>query len=151
MFAEPFHQTLNLGLGVDLAELTALSKIADILIEAVRFGEKLHVIREIDDAALDAMVPSMLLQPLVENSIKHGIQEKVEGGTIKIQDYQPMDASMKAIFHVENGVVQFDRMNLMTDGAESFITGEADLAHWPEQTYHVKSTVDFHRMREIFF
>jgi two-component system LytT family sensor kinase len=53
-------------------------------IERVRFGEKLQVVREVDDAALDALVPSMLLQPLVENSIKHGIQEKVDGGTIHI-------------------------------------------------------------------
>ncbi len=53
-------------------------------IERVRFGEKLQVIREVDDAALDTPVPSMLLQPLVENCIKHGIQEKVEGGTIRI-------------------------------------------------------------------
>jgi hypothetical protein len=74
-----------------------------------------------------------------------------KGGTIKIQDYLPMDASMNAIFRVENGIVLFERLNLMTDGAESLITGEVDLAHWPEQTYRVKSTVDFHRMREIFF
>jgi two-component system LytT family sensor kinase len=54
-------------------------------IERVRFGEKLQVIREVDDASLDTPVPSMLLQPLVENSIKHGIQPKVEGGTIRIR------------------------------------------------------------------
>jgi hypothetical protein len=73
------------------------------------------------------------------------------GGTIKIQNYLPMDASMKAMFRVENGIVRFERLSLITDGAESAITGDVDLAHWPEQTYRVKSTVDFHRMREIFF
>ncbi len=54
-------------------------------IERVRFGEKLQVIREVEEAALDTPIPSMLLQPLVENSIKHGIQPKVEGGTIRIR------------------------------------------------------------------
>jgi len=62
-----------------------LSFVDDYLsIERVRFGEKLQVVRDVDDAALDALVPSMLLQPLIENSIKHGIQEKVDGGTIHI-------------------------------------------------------------------
>jgi hypothetical protein len=73
------------------------------------------------------------------------------GGTIKIQDYLPMEAAMKAVFRVENGVVHFERLALTTDGAESVITGDADMAHWPEQTYKVTSVVDFHRMRELFF
>ena len=51
-------------------------------IEVVRFGDKLRVVKEIDDNTLDALVPSMLLQPIVENSIKHGISPKVGGGTI---------------------------------------------------------------------
>src|SRR5437588_3810556 len=73
------------------------------------------------------------------------------GGTVAIQNYLPMRADMKAIFRVDGGVVHFDRINLTTDGAESVVTGDADIAHWPEQTYRVNSTVDFHRMREIFF
>ncbi len=52
-------------------------------IEVVRFGrDKLQVIKELDPGSLDVMVPSMLLQPLVENSIKHGLSPKVEGGSI---------------------------------------------------------------------
>ena len=73
------------------------------------------------------------------------------GGTIKIQNYLPMSASMKAVFRVDNGIVHFERMNLTTDGAESVITGDADMTRWPEQTYQVKSVVDFKRMRELFF
>ena len=43
-------------------------------IEVVRFGrDKLRVVKELETSSLDAMVPSMLLQPLVENSIKHGL------------------------------------------------------------------------------
>ena len=73
------------------------------------------------------------------------------GGTVWIQDYVPMSMSMKAIFRVDEGVVHFESMKLVTDGAESNITGDADIKNWPEMTYQVKSTVDFKRMRELFF
>ena len=52
-------------------------------IEVVRFGrDKLKVVKQLDPASLDVMVPSMLLQPLVENSIKHGLSSKIDGGSI---------------------------------------------------------------------
>jgi two-component system LytT family sensor kinase len=51
-------------------------------IEVVRFGDKLKIVKEIDSDTLDLLVPSMLLQPIVENSIKHGISPKIGGGTI---------------------------------------------------------------------
>jgi two-component system LytT family sensor kinase len=55
-------------------------------IEVVRFGrDKLRVVKELDAASLDVVVPSMLLQPLVENSIKHGLGPKVEGGSIYLR------------------------------------------------------------------
>src|SRR6267142_1535285 len=54
-----------------------------LAIEVVRFGqEQLKVIKDLDPDTLDQFVPSMLLQPLVENSIKHGLGPKVEGGSI---------------------------------------------------------------------
>jgi two-component system LytT family sensor kinase len=55
-------------------------------IEVVRFGrDKLRVVKELDPASLDVMVPSMLLQPLVENSIKHGLSSKIDGGSIYLR------------------------------------------------------------------
>jgi len=52
-------------------------------IEVVRFGrDRLRVIKELDPGSLDVMIPSMLLQPLVENSIKHGLSSKVDVGSI---------------------------------------------------------------------
>jgi two-component system LytT family sensor kinase len=63
-----------------------LSFVDDYLaIEMVRFGEKLRFVKEIDPATLDLLVPSMLLQPLVENSIRHGLSSKVDGGTIRVR------------------------------------------------------------------
>ena len=60
-------------------------------IEVVRFGrDKLRVYKHLDPETLDIVIPSMLLQPLVENSIKHGLDPKVGGGSIilrsRIQD-----------------------------------------------------------------
>jgi two-component system LytT family sensor kinase len=55
-------------------------------IEVVRFGaEKLRVVKEIDPETLDLPVPSMLLQPLIENSIKHGLEPRISGGTITLR------------------------------------------------------------------
>ncbi|MCX6625908.1 MAG: histidine kinase, partial [Acidobacteria bacterium] len=63
-----------------------LAFIEDYLaIEIVRFGDKLKFVKEIDSDTLDRSVPSMLLQPLVENSLRHGIGGKVEGGTIRLR------------------------------------------------------------------
>jgi two-component system LytT family sensor kinase len=53
-------------------------------IEQVRFDERLQVIINIDDASRKALVPSLLLQPLVENSIKYAVANRVEGGKITI-------------------------------------------------------------------
>lgn len=55
-------------------------------IEVVRFGhEKLRVVKEIEPAAENIMLPSMTLQPLVENAIRHGLAHKIEGGTITLR------------------------------------------------------------------
>ncbi len=51
-------------------------------IELVRFGEKLKFVRDVSAETLDVMVPSMILQPLIENSIKHGLAGKLDGGSI---------------------------------------------------------------------
>ena len=64
-----------------------LSTTEDYLsIEVVRFGvDKLRVVKEIDANTLDLPVPSMLLQPLVENSIKHGLEPRIAGGAITLR------------------------------------------------------------------
>lgn len=63
-----------------------LSFIEDYLsIEVVRFGEKLRFEKDVENETLDMLVPSMLLQPLIENCVKHGLSGKVEGGTIKLR------------------------------------------------------------------
>ena len=55
-------------------------------IEVARFGhDKLKVVKELEPASLEHLVPSMILQPLVENAVKHGFASKVEPGSIHIR------------------------------------------------------------------
>jgi sensor histidine kinase YesM len=53
-------------------------------IEKVRFAERMRLELDIDQKAEAALVPTMLLQPIIENSIKHGISRTENGGTIRI-------------------------------------------------------------------
>ena len=64
-------------------EFEAIDEYLDI--EAVRFGSKLRIEKSIEPGSLDIVIPSMLLQPLVENSIKHGLSPKVGEGRITIR------------------------------------------------------------------
>ncbi len=62
-----------------------MSFIEDYLaIEMVRFGDKLRYEKHTDPETLDYPVPSMLLQPIIENSIRHGLSSKVGGGVIRV-------------------------------------------------------------------
>jgi two-component system LytT family sensor kinase len=58
-------------------------------IEVIRFGrDKLKIIKEIEEPTLPMMVPSMLLQPIIENAIRHGLGPRLEGGMIRISSHQ---------------------------------------------------------------
>jgi two-component system LytT family sensor kinase len=72
-------------------------------IEVVRFGrDKLRVVKDLDPETLDVVVPSMLLQPLVENSIKHGLSPKIDGGSITLRSR--MENGLLAIEVADDGV-----------------------------------------------
>ena len=76
---------------------------------------------------------------------------KFNGGTITIQKYVPMTADLNAAFDLVDGKIVFNRIDLITDGAVSQLTGVIDPAAWPEQLYQVKSRMQLSKMREIFF
>lgn len=57
---------------------------AYINIEKARFGNKIKTIYNIPESSLTLQLPSLIIQPLVENSIKHGILKRREGGTVTI-------------------------------------------------------------------
>jgi len=65
-------------------ELEFIDNYLDI--EVIRFGkEKLRIEKELEPETLSCLIPSMILQPIIENSIKHGISPRIEGGVIKIR------------------------------------------------------------------
>ncbi len=63
-------------------ELDALNLYLGI--EKVRFAERLTLRSDVDDDAYGALLPSLLLQPLIENAIKYAVAKRIEGGTIEI-------------------------------------------------------------------
>jgi two-component system LytT family sensor kinase len=90
-------------------ELEAVDEYLDI--EVVRFGPKLRVRKEISPDALDVVVPSMILQPLVENSIRHGLARKLGPGTLVIRGWREHG---RAIIEVED-----DGVGFLMDGSDA--------------------------------
>jgi len=83
--SELFRQALaEPGEFITLADEIALAQ-RYLAIEHVRFGDRLRVRWTIDDAANDARLPPLLLQPLVENAVKHGVESSPDGASIRIR------------------------------------------------------------------
>src|SRR3954462_10448310 len=80
-------------------ELEAIDEYLDI--ESIRFGPQLMIEKHIDPATLDLIVPSMMLQPLVENSIKHGLSQKLGEGRITIRSLREHDHAIIDV--IDNG------------------------------------------------
>jgi two-component system, LytTR family, sensor kinase len=80
---------LRLSLEDDGTQLTTLSREIEFLgvyldIEKTRFEDKLHVVFDIAPECLDAQIPHLLLQPLVENAVRHGVSKRSSAGQIRI-------------------------------------------------------------------
>jgi two-component system, LytTR family, sensor kinase len=94
-------------------ELEAIDEYLDI--ESIRFGPNLHVEKEIDPDSLDVVMPSMLLQPLIENSIKHGLAPKIGEGRITIRSSRQDGHALIDV--IDNGVgVSADHMKRVNAG-----------------------------------
>ncbi|HTB10858.1 MAG TPA: histidine kinase [Bryobacteraceae bacterium] len=80
----------TLGLGeretISWREELALSRTY-LDVEQVRFGSRLRVEIDVDEACSDCLVPPLVLQPLIENAVKHGIATMVEGGLIRVEGH----------------------------------------------------------------
>lgn len=80
-----FRQSLALGAKERITLAEELSLVETYLaVERARFGKRLRVRVRVDDDLLNSVVPPLILQPLVENAIHHGIAHRLEGGTIEI-------------------------------------------------------------------
>jgi two-component system sensor histidine kinase AlgZ len=77
------HALIDQGSAVTLAEEIALAQ-RYLAIEQVRFGERLNVQWSLDPAANEAKLPPLLLQPLVENAVRHGVEPSATGAAVRV-------------------------------------------------------------------
>jgi LytS/YehU family sensor histidine kinase len=73
-------------------------------IEQIRFGDRLSVQMNVADEALDAQVPNLILQPLVENAIRHGIEPRARPGKIELHACRQADALSLAVCDNGKGI-----------------------------------------------
>jgi two-component system, LytTR family, sensor histidine kinase AlgZ len=100
LLAEFLRKTVNLGMERNITVKEEIALVSAFLgIEKTRFAERLDVVIDLDPEAEDCLVPPLILQPLVENAIKHGISDVVAGGTITVRS--TLKGSMLSI-SVEN-------------------------------------------------
>jgi two-component system sensor histidine kinase AlgZ len=86
LLADFLRDTLRLGSGarIPLADEVALAE-RFLAIEQIRLGARLQVAKDTDAHAAACLVPPLILQPLVENAVLHGVAQLVEGGTIRLE------------------------------------------------------------------
>ena len=95
-------------------ELDFAEKYLDI--ERTRYGDRLQVHFDVEPAVLDASVPNLLLQPLVENAVRHGIAPKIGGGRVEIIARREGEDALRVVVR-DNG------FGLPSDTLDAFNTG----------------------------
>jgi two-component system, LytTR family, sensor kinase len=111
-------------------ELESIDEYLDI--EVVRFGPRLQVLKDIAADCYDVIVPSMILQPLVENSIKHGLSRKTGTGSIVIRSRREHG---RAVIEVED-----DGMGFMLERLEQPMSSGIGLANVRERLHVIYGT-----------
>jgi sensor histidine kinase YesM len=140
--AQFFRQTLALSekQKICLADEIALCEHF-LSIEKIRFGKKLQVQMEIETASQAALIPPMILQPLLENAIKHGIRDLVDGGTILIKS---MVRDEWLFIAIENPI------DVQPSQAQGTGTGLKNLQARLSSLYGKRSRVDWQNKQQIF-
>ncbi|WP_125774054.1 histidine kinase [Antribacter gilvus] len=87
-------------------------------LEQARFGDRLRVRYDIDPQVLTAHVPVLMIQPLVENAVKHGLADKVEGGTVTLRARVDPLTRTTSIRVTDDGVgIPADVLERLTNGS----------------------------------
>jgi two-component system LytT family sensor kinase len=117
-------------------ELEFLRKYLEI--ERTRFGERLQVHIDVAPEALDALVPNLLLQPLVENALRHGIAPKIGGGRVDI--IAGRDGSSLRMEVRDNGVgMPIDKLNAIGGVGWSNTRSRLQHLYGPNHRFEVRT------------
>jgi two-component system, LytTR family, sensor histidine kinase AlgZ len=118
---EDLSELFRAALGQDHAHAGTLGdelQLVDryLAIEQLRLGDRLHVRRELQDLPMEASLPRLLLQPLVENAVRHGIAPQVSGGRLAIRS-QPLREGGEIILRGrrEGAMMQIEIDNPLAD------------------------------------
>jgi LytS/YehU family sensor histidine kinase len=117
-----------------------------LAIEQLRFGQRLQVEQNIDPEILDAFVPTLILQPIVENAIRHGIESQADVGRIAVNarrdcnqiklsvsdnGKKPFDAAIMANKRPGIGLANTQaRLQQLYGEEQSFSVGDGELGGW---------------------
>ncbi|MDI3480423.1 MAG: two-component system, LytTR family, sensor histidine kinase LytS [Tepidanaerobacteraceae bacterium] len=130
----------NLSISMDLVPLEQeIEHVkAYLAIEQARFGEKLKAVFEIQEG-IDVKVPPLILQPLVENAVKHGLLPKKEGGTVRI-GARSCEEGVE-IFVIDDGVGMDEKMikKILSGAADFHRIGLCNVNGRLESLYGTKS------------
>jgi LytS/YehU family sensor histidine kinase len=106
-------------------------------LEKLRFQDKINVVFDI--GVSDFLIPSLSLQMIVENAVKHGITKKYEGGTVKVTSYEKDD---KYFIIVEDDGVGFDVNKVIGDNHLGFKNSRERLRHFVNGDLVIESEID---------
>lgn len=119
-----------------------------IQIQQTRFAERFTVRYYIDDKCLDLMIPKMLLQPLVENAIIHGLEPKLEAGKLIVDIHQEKDGRCISLTVLDTGVgISANQLRDMKAELLEQLTGSEDeQANARINAHHIGLANVFHRL-----
>ncbi len=128
----------------ELVPLKAELELADkyLYLEKTRLGERLQVASRIDPESLGIMVPVLMLQPLLENAVYHGIETRFKGGTINMS-VQMIDKQL---------IIQI--ANPLPEGSIKRVSGnkvaQENLRDWIYRTFGSRGTFDAYEADELY-
>jgi len=148
MLADFFRKSLDLGARSNIPLNDELALISEFLtIEQVRFGARLKVEQDIKEECQKVMVPPLILQPLVENAVRHGIAHLVDGGTIRIHCERRGD---RLVIQIENPI-DLDRPRRKGSGLGlKNVRSRLDALYGNESRLDVEETNDYFQIKLSF-
>ena len=116
-------------------ELEHVTKYVNL--EKLRFGDKINV--NFDIQTSDFLIPSLSLQMIIENAIKHGITKKYDGGTVNVQSYEKDD---KIFIIVDDDGVGFDVNKVIGENHLGFKNSRERLRHFVNGNLIIESEIN---------